>query len=246
MLLAAGAPATPFPTPAQQPMMGETVVAWSGGKDAAFALYELLEADITVQSLWTTINTATNRSSMHGVRRELYEAQATAIGRPLRVTTLPGRVDNERYRTLVGEDLVQLADEGAEQVAYGDIHLEGVRAFREDLLGEAGLTGCWPLWGRNEAALAHEVVEAGFEATVVAVDTAAVDPSVLGRSLAWVAESAPPEIDPAGEDGEFHTFVTDGPIFEQPVVVDHGRTVTREVGETTMAYLDLVPAGTDR
>lgn len=226
--------------------MDRTVLAWSGGKDAAWGLRQLLRDGAAVHALWTTINEETGRSSMHGVRESLYHRQADAIGLPLLVTRLPGRVDNEAYQTRIRREARRLAEEGVDTVAYGDINLEDVRRFRETTLDGTGVAGYWPLWGADTESLVQAVLDAGFEATVVAIDTDHLDVSVLGSTLGELVDDRPSAVDPAGEGGSFHTFVTDGPVFDYPVSVDHGEVVTREVGDATMAYLDLVPAARDR
>lgn len=226
--------------------MDRTVLAWSGGKDAAMSLYRLLEAGESVATLWTTIGEETQRSSMHGVRRELYREQAAAIGLPIELTALPDELDNERYRAAVRAEYDRFAAAGATTIAYGDIELEGVRSFREATLADSPLDGCWPVWGEDTGTLVRNAVAAGFEAVVVAVDTGTVSTDLLGATLDdSLLDALPSTVDPGGEGGEYHTFVTNGPVFDRPVPVEYGRIVERDLGETTMAYLDLVPA-TDR
>lgn len=220
--------------------MDPTVLAWSGGKDAAFALHRLLEADGPVHGLWTTVGEETGRSSMHGVRRELYRAQAAAIGLPIRLVPLPEAVDDASYRATVRAELARYAADGVGSIAYADVHLADVRAFREATLAGSPLAGRWPLWGMDTRALVEALCDAGFEATVVAVDGGALDAGFLGRRVdASLVADLPDGVDPAGEGGEYHTFVTDGPVFDEPVAVEAGRTVERAVGDTTMWYLDL-------
>lgn len=220
--------------------MGQHILAWSGGKDAAFALNRMQEVGDTVHALWTTVNEGTQRSSMHGVRRELYERQAAAIGLPITVRMLPPEVDNETYQALVQEEFEELAEDGVQTVSYADVHLEGVREYREGVLNGTGLSGNWPIWGMDTADLVQQFIQAGFEATVVAVDGGALDPDILGSAIdEEFLRSLPDEVDPAGEGGEYHTFVTDGPIFDEALEITTGETVERTLGETTMYYLDI-------
>lgn len=220
--------------------MDRTVVAWSGGKDAAFCLRRLLRSGADVYGLWTTVGESTDRSTIHGVRSELYRRQAAAIGLPIRLATVPADADNETYRSFAQRELERYGAAGIDQLAYGDLHLEGVRSFREETLSSTPLSGHWPLWGMDTESLTESVIDAGFEAVVVAIDADTLDTDLLGMSLSELVESRPGDIDPAGENGEYHTFVTDGPIFDEPLEVEHGRVVERDLGETTMAYLDLL------
>jgi uncharacterized protein (TIGR00290 family) len=206
-------------------------LAWSGGKDAALAL-----ARRRPDGLLTTVNAGRDRSSMHGVRRGVVRAQADALGLPVRFVDLPDGVSNETYRERFRDGLDR---HGVEQLAFADINLEDVRSYRESLLCDTGVEGVWPVWGEPTDALAREFVEA-FEAVVVCVDCDALGPSFVGRSFDgdFLAD-LPAGVDPCGENGEFHTFVTDGPPFTSPVAVERGRTVDREVGGGTFRYQDL-------
>lgn len=220
--------------------MVQYVLAWSGGKDAAFALHRLRENGISIFELWTTVNEATKRSSMHGVRRELYHKQAAAVGSSLRLLSLPDKVDNDTYRHLVQEELADYAEKGVRAISYADIALEDVRKYRQETLSDLDIEGDWPIWGYDTQELVSSIIDSGFEAIVVAINKDALDATFLGRQLdAAFLEDLPPSIDPAGENGEYHTFVTDGPIFEHPVSVKSGTTVERSLGDTTMLYLDI-------
>ncbi len=219
-------------------------VAWSGGKDAAMALDRLRRDDVAVVELLTTVGEETARSSMHGVRRSLHERQAAALDVPLSVVALPPEPSNDEYAAAMASVLAGYRERGVGTVVFGDVFLEDVRAYREDQLEGTGVAGCWPLWGRDTADLVDEFLGAGFAATVVAVDGAALDASFAGRPFdeAFV-DDLPPGVDPAGENGEFHTFVRDGPPFESPVRVERGETVTRPVGDGEYHYCDLRPDG---
>ena len=215
-------------------------VSWSGGKDCAVALRELrADPDATVAELLTTVREDVQRSSMHGVRREHHEAQADALGLPLRVVELPAGVDNDDYETRMRETHAAMASDGIERVAFADLFLEDVRAYREANLADAPVDGVWPLWGRDTADLAREFAD-DFDAVVVCVDDDAVDESFAGRPFdrAFLAD-LPDGVDPCGENGEFHTFVRDGPGFDERVDVGPTERVTKPVGDGTFHYCEL-------
>ena len=222
-----------------------TCLNWSGGKDAALALSHLLDgADHEVVRLLTTVSTEYDRSTTHGVRRELYNEQAAAIGLPLQIVELPAGVTDEQYATRMRAAHRDLAEAAIDAVAFGDIFLEDVREYREERLATVPVEGVWPIWGRDTADLVEELFDRGFEATVVCVDDAVLEESFVGRvyDRAFV-DDLPPAVDPAGEHGEFHTFVTDGPVFDRPVAVTRGELVTRSPPGGTFHYCDLKPVG---
>lgn len=223
--------------------MERAVLSWSGGKDAASALFELDGESIRVEKLLTTISESTGRSSMHGVRRELYEAQATALGLPLDVVPLPDSPDDETHAKLMNEQMARCADDGFDRVVFGDVFLEDVRAYREERLERTPIDGAWPLWGVDTTELVRSFLEAGFEAIVVAANDEHFDREDTGQQLDEAfLDDLPSDVDAGGEHGAFHTFVVDGPIFEMPVRVRRGERVSRSVGnDTTMHYCDLLP-----
>lgn len=215
-------------------------LAWSGGKDCALALFELQQAGTAVDELLTTINRAHDRSSMHGVRRSVYERQAAGLGLPINLVPLPPEPSNETYERVMARELEGYLDRGFDRVVFADIFLEDVRTYRENQLADSGLRGCWPLWGRDTVDLAAAFLDAGFEAIVVAADSEVFDETIVGRAFdADFLDALPPDVDPCGEHGEFHTFVRDGPVFEEPVPVTIGETVTRPVGDGAFHYADL-------
>jgi uncharacterized protein (TIGR00290 family) len=232
-----------------------TVLSWSGGKDAAYALWKMEQpgnpvadegdaSDAEVVELLTNVSSATDRTSMHGVRRDLYERQADAIGLPIRFAELPEDASNEEYERRMAEVMADYAARGIERVAFADLFLEDVRAYREERLRSSPIEGYWPVWGRDTEAVAREFAE-HFAATVVAVDDDALDASLAGRRFdADFLADLPESVDPCGENGEFHTFVYDGPIFDRPVPVETGERVTKEVGhgDATVHYCDLLAA----
>ena len=217
--------------------VGPVALAWSGGKDSALALTALRRDGTEVAALLTTFTDDSDRVSMHGVRRGLVRDQAGAAGIPLVEVGIPATCDDEIYAARMEAALRSppLVELGA--VAFGDLFLEGVRAYREERLASAGKAALFPLWGRDTAALARSFVAAGFEAYVVCVDTRRLDASFAGRGYdeAFLDE-LPAAIDPCGENGEFHSFVYDGPCFERPVSCLVGERVVRE----GFAFADLV------
>jgi len=222
-----------------------TCLNWSGGKDAALALSSLLDEDrYEVVRLLTTVSAEYNRSTTHGVRPELHDEQAAALGLPLQTVELPEGVTDKQYAERMRTVHRELAEADIDAVAFGDVFLDDVREYREGRLATVPVGGVWPLWGRDTTELVEELFDRGFEATVVCVDDDALDESFVGRPFdrAFV-DDLPPDVDPAGEYGEFHTFVTDSPMFDRPVAVSRGERVTRLSPEGTFHYCDLVPCG---
>jgi uncharacterized protein (TIGR00290 family) len=217
---------------------GPVALAWSGGKDSAFALSTLRRAGTDVAALLTTFTDDYDRVSMHGVRRTLVRNQAAAAGIPLVEVGIPARCADEVYaaRMEAAFRVPPLAE--LETVASGDLFLEDVRAYREELLAGAGKSALFPLWGRGTAALARAFIDEGFDAYVVCVDTRRLDASFAGRDYdAAFLDDLPPGIDPCGENGEFHSFVHAGPCFDRPVPCRVGEHVLRE----GFVFADLVP-----
>jgi uncharacterized protein (TIGR00290 family) len=215
-------------------------LSWSGGKDSALAL-QALRADprYEVVALLTSVTRQYDRISIHGVRRTLLDAQLTAIGLPLVEIALDPQSSNDAYEAAFLDAVGRLgaAHPGATRVAFGDLFLEDVRAYREALLARAHVSGVYPLWGRETGALARQFVADGFEAHLVCVDTTQLDGAFAGRRFdeALLAD-LPPEVDPCGERGEFHTFVSAGPVFTRPIPVTCGEVVLRD---GRFAYCDM-------
>ena len=217
------------------------VLAWSGGKDSGVAL-ELLRADphLEVVALLTTMTGEYDRISIHGVRRSLLHAQAVALGVPVVEAVLPPSPDNAVYEAVFAETLAPLQHEhtGLTRVAYGDLFLADLRSWREAQLARLGLTAHFPLWGIPTDRLACDLVASGFRPVVTTVDLARLPASFAGRAYdEELLADLPPGVDPCGENGEFHTFVTDGPGFRFPVRVQRGDSVTRD----GVVYADLLP-----
>ncbi len=221
-------------------MPRRVLLSWSSGKDAAYALHRLrADPEVAVAGLLTTLNGAFDRVAMHGVRDALLEAQAEAAGLPLWKVPLPWPCSNEAYEAAMAEACTRAVAEGITAVAFGDLFLEEVRAYREARLAGTGLAPLFPLWGEDTARLAREMIASGLKATLVCVDPRALEARFAGRTFdgSLLAE-LPPGVDPCGERGEFHTFAWDGPMFRQPVAVVPGETVIRD----GFVFADLVPA----
>ena len=210
--------------------MARLALSWSGGKDSSLALWVLREElGIEPVALLTTVTEDYDRISMHAVRRELLEAQARATGIELAEIRIPAACVNETYEARMEQALSRPPLDRAGTIAFGDLFLEDVRAYREERLAAAGRRGLFPLWGRDTTALARQFIDAGFEATLVSVDPNQLDPSFVGRPYdERLLADLPPTVDPCGENGEFHTFVHAGPIFSEPLEVERGETVTRD------------------
>jgi uncharacterized protein (TIGR00290 family) len=205
-------------------------LSWSCGKDSAYALGERPE----VTGLFTTVSAG--RVPVHGVPRELVEAQAAALGLPLHVVELPWPCPDAEYERRTGEALAAARAAGADTVVYGDLFLADIRAYRERTLAGTGLRPEFPLWGRPTGPLARDMIAAGLRAVVVSVDPARVPADLAGHEFDEEFLAALPEgVDPCGERGEFHTFVTDGPGFRAPVPV--GVTGTGERDGMTVAEI---------
>lgn len=181
------------------------------------------------RALITTVTSDFARISMHGVRRDLLRRQAEAIGLPLVEVEIPAACSNDVYEQRMGQALAQAPLTEAETIAFGDLFLADIRAYREERLRRVGKRAIFPLWGRDTDELAREFVAAGFEAILVCVDPRQLDPSFAGRRLdAELLADLPPHVDPCGENGEFHTFVYAGPIFSAPIGCRAGEIVERD------------------
>lgn len=215
-------------------------LSWSGGKDSALALRALRDDGVEPVALLTTVTEDYGRVSMHGVRRELIRAQAEAAGVPLVEVGIPASCPNDVYESRMSAALAAppLAEVG--RMAFADLFLADIRAYREEKLAGAGWDAVFPLWGRDTRALAREFIDAGFEAVLVCVDPAQLDPSFVGRSFdSSLLADLPAGVDPCGENGEFHTFVYAGPIFDRSIEIVLGEAVMRD----GFAFQDLLPAG---
>jgi uncharacterized protein (TIGR00290 family) len=206
------------------------LVAWSSGKDSAWALHALRRSsDVEVVGLLTTLSVAHDRVAMHAVRRALLEAQAHSVDLPLTLVEIPSPCSNEQYEASMGRAMRDAWTNGIETVAFGDLFLEDVRLYREQQLAGSGISALFPLWGSSTAALADEMIAAGLEARLTCVDPRMLPASFAGRAFdRALLGDLPPGVDPCGERGEFHTFAWAGPMFRHPVRVSVGETITRD------------------
>ncbi len=221
-------------------MQENILFCWSGGKDSAMALHAIQSArEYRVTALLTTITEEYDRISMHGVRRALLERQAASIGLPLHTVLIPPQCVNVIYEERMKQVLTENFARGVRQVAFGDIFLEDLRVYRERNLALLQMEALFPIWKRDTRELARDFVRRGFRAITVCVDPRVLDSSFAGRELdeSFFAD-LPPGVDPCGENGEFHTFVFDGPIFQQPIPIRIGEKVTRD----GFCFCDLLPA----
>ena len=221
-------------------MGGKCLFSWSGGKDSALALYEILgRRDHDIAALVTTVTGGYDRVSMHGVRCVLLEKQAESLGLVLEKVTIPPGASNEEYELSLRRILLGYKETGVDSVIFGDIYLREVREYREKQLGEMGIRCEFPIWGRDSRSLAGEFIEKGFKAVVVCVDSTQLDGGFSGREFdEGFLAGLPPAADVCGENGEFHTFVYDGPIFADRVDFERGGITLRD---GRFYYCDLLP-----
>jgi uncharacterized protein (TIGR00290 family) len=215
------------------------VVSWSGGKDSALALYEILRSDqFEVLALLTTVTDVYDQISMHGVPRVLLEAQAASLGLHLEIMRIAKGAPNTEYEACLLEMLSTYKQRGVSRVSFGDLFLEDIRQYRESVLGRIGMRGLYPLWHRDTAQLAQQLITLGFRTVVTCVDPKVMSASFAGKEIdrAFLS-SLPPGVDPCGENGEFHTFVFDGPIFREPVRFAVGKVESRD----SFYFCNLVP-----
>jgi len=218
--------------------MKRILLSWSTGKDSAWALHVLrAQAEYEIAGLLTTFNEAFDRVAMHGVRRDLVERQAAAAGLPLWAVPLPWPCSNDEYERRMAEACARAVAGGIEAIAFGDLFLEDVRAYREKQMTGTGLTPLFPVWGLPTRDLAKEMIACGLKAKLTCVDTRQLDASFAGSEFDEALLSALPErVDPCGERGEFHSFVYAGPMWKSAVRVAVGETVLRD----QFAFSDLV------
>jgi uncharacterized protein (TIGR00290 family) len=210
--------------------MKRILLSWSSGKDSAWSLHVLRQrGEYEVVGLLTTFNQEADRVAMHAVRRELVERQAVATGLPLWQVPLPWPCTNKQYESLMAQTCAKAVAEGLYGIAFGDLFLEDVRAYREKRLQDTGLIPIFPVWGLPTQALAREMIASGVRAKLTCVDTAKIDRAFAGREFDEALLAALPEnADPCGERGEFHSFVYAGPMFDTVLPVSVGSTVVRD------------------
>ncbi len=217
-----------------------TLMAWSSGKDCAWALHRLRQDPRhEVVGLFCTVNSAFERVAMHGVRVALLRAQAQRVGLPLEIIELPFPCSNADYERIMGGFVEKAREQGVGAFGFGDLFLEDVRAYRERQLQDSGIEPVFPLWGEPTDVLAREMIAAGLRAVITCVDPRQAPAALAGRSFdTALLEALPEGVDPCGERGEFHSFAWDGPMFGAPVAVEPGKVVERD----GFVYADLLPA----
>jgi uncharacterized protein (TIGR00290 family) len=227
--------------------MKKAAVSFSG-KDSTLALYDLLNSnEYEVTLLFSTVTEGFNRTSIHGVREELLEAQAASIGIPLQKIRIPEQCSNEQYGSIMEKELASMKSQGIDHIAFGDLFLEDVRRYREEMLIPTGITPIFPLWGINTTELIHRFLSLGFRTITTCVDLTRLPENFSGREIdnEFLAE-LPAEVDPCGENGEFHSFVFDGPIFKKPIQFEIGQkkfSADIYTGQTRFCFTDLIPRG---
>lgn len=225
-------------------MPKKVVFNWSGGKDSSLALYHLLNnPDYQVETLLTSISTEHDRISMHGVRRKLLLQQAEAIGIPLQELLLPESSGMTEYNQIMRDALLALKEKGITHCAFGDIFLEDLKKYREERLAEIGMQALFPIWKRDTKELANEFMQLGFKTALVCIKANQLNQSFAGREYnkALLAD-LPSDVDPCGENGEFHTFCYDGPIFKNAIKFSLGERIYKEYQAPKSKEDSCVPA----
>jgi uncharacterized protein (TIGR00290 family) len=219
----------------------KALLAWSSGKDSAWALHVLRQqGEVEVVGLLTTVNATHDRVAMHAVRSELLRAQADAVGLPLTCVQLPWPCTNADYEALMARAHDDARERGIEVVAFGDLFLEDVRRYREERMAGTGLRPMFPLWGQPTDALARRMIAGGLRARLTCVDPRQLPSSFVGREFDEAFLAALPEgVDPCGERGEFHSFAYEGPMFRRPLAIRSGGVVERD----GFVFADLLPGG---
>lgn len=219
--------------------MHPVLMSWSGGKDSCLALYEIQKAkEYRVAALLTTVTRDYGRISMHGVRRVLLERQAASLGLPLHEVFITKDATNQEYEAKTEEAFSAYRDQGIDRVVFGDLFLEDIRAYRDQFLARHNMRGLYPVWLRDTTEFIKEFISLGFKAVITCVDGKVLDSSFAGMMIDENFLSAlPTNVDPCGENGEFHTFVFDGPSFKEAVRFSIGERVERD----SFWFCDLLP-----
>jgi uncharacterized protein (TIGR00290 family) len=215
------------------------------GKDSTLALHDLLHSDeFEVVVLIASVTEGFNRTSIHGVRVELLEAQADSIGLPLNKIWIPENCSNQKYQEIMTKVNLELKEQGIEYIAFGDLFLEDVRKYREDMLKPLGIKPIFPLWGEGTTNVIERFISLGYKTIITCVDLTRLSEEFSGKVIDYhLLNDLPKEVDPCGENGEYHSFVFDGPIFKNPIQFSIGeKKLTADVytGETRFCYTDLV------
>jgi uncharacterized protein (TIGR00290 family) len=219
--------------------MTKCLVSWSSGKDSAWMVHVLRQSGVELGGVLTTVNEVHQRVAMHAVRVELLQAQADALGLPLRQIPIPSPCPNEVYERAMAAAVERAVSEGFTHVAFGDLFLEDIRHYREERLAGTGLTPLFPLFGADTGALARTMVAGGLRARLTCVNPKVVDRRFAGREFdSALLDELPPSVDPCGERGEFHSFAYAGPMFTAPIAIASGEVVERD----GFVFADVVPA----
>lgn len=223
--------------------MQDAIMNWSGGKDSALALTKAINSGkYRVQQLFTTMSEEYERITMHGVRKSLLMEQSRSIGKPLDLAYLSKNPTNAEYEKVIAQKIEKYKTAGISLSIFGDIYLEDLRKYREEQLRKAGFEAVFPLWGGNTKDLIHKFIDLGFKTVVTAVDNSKLDKSFAGRTIdKHFLKDLPEDVDPCGENGEFHTFVFDGPLFQYPVQFVPGELTFKEYPSSDKR--DTQPAG---
>jgi uncharacterized protein (TIGR00290 family) len=214
-------------------------MSWSSGKDSAFALHRACTEGLAeIVGVLTTVNEVYDRVAMHGVRHALLDRQIAALGLPAIKVPLPSPCPNAVYEARMEKACAEIKARGIDHIVFGDLFLEDIRAYREEKLAAAKMTPLFPLWLRDTKTLARDMIASGMVAHIVCLDPRKLDKNFAGRRFdESLLGDLPPEIDPCGENGEFHTVVTAGPMFKAPIAVELGETVERD----GFVFTDVIP-----
>ncbi|OHB79242.1 MAG: hypothetical protein A2Z25_22265 [Planctomycetes bacterium RBG_16_55_9] len=221
-------------------MREKVLFSWSGGKDSALALHKLRRSgEYEIAALLTTLTRDYDRVCMHGVRRVLLERQVESLGLPLEEIFISQNASNEEYESKMREVLARYRETGVTTVVFGDVFLEELREYREERLSTVGMKALFPLWKSDTAGLACTFIRLGFKAIITSAESHLLESVFVGRDFdEQFLSMLPPTVDPCGENGEFHSFVYDGPVFHHPIRCTPGQAVLRENG---FYYCDLIP-----
>ena len=223
--------------------MTKCLISWSSGKDSAWMVHVLRQSGVELGGVLTTVNEVHQRVAMHAVRVELLQAQADALGLPLRQIPIPSPCPNEVYERAMAGAVERAVSEGFTHVAFGDLFLEDIRRYREERLAGTGLTPMFPLFGADTAALARTMVAGGLRARLTCVNPKVVDRRFAGREFdSALLDELPPSVDPCGERGEFHSFAYAGPMFDKPIAIASGEVVERD----GFVFADVLPASSQQ
>lgn len=221
-------------------------IGYSGGKDSTLALYKIQKnPDYEIDSLFVTLTEGVGRVSIHGVRHELLKQQSESLGIPLREVWIPQECSDEKYQEIMKNEVSVMKAEGVTHIAFGDIHLQDIREYREKLLEGTGLTPIFPLWNRSVDEISNEFIQLGFKTVLTCIDMDVLDRNFVGRNYdRELIKDYPKSRDICGENGEFHSFVFDGPNFEFPIRFSKGaEKITPDyfTGKDRFLFIDLIP-----